>query len=395
MNNVDLISIIIFVILLILFLYLKRKKITLQKIIFPFLYLILYRTSFGLRFMEKIAKKYREIIKTLGYCSIGLGFVGMIFISYNIIYAILKFILSPTTVDPGISPVLPGMTIPGIGYLSFWHWIIAIFVLAIVHEFSHGIVSEAHNLKVKSSGFAFLSVLAPIIPAAFVEPDEKKIRKQPDYVQYSIFSAGPISNVVLAFIFLLIISLVISPIGDAITNPIGFSFDVKEDFPAAIAGLESGTIINSVNNEKISNYDEFIGKIDYIKPNEKIKLGTKDKEYEIITTTNPDDPKKGYFGISNFKNEIIFKEQYSSWESVYKWIAGLFKWLFLLNFFVGLFNLLPLGIVDGGRMLQVLLHKTIKDEKKSNRVWGFISFLILGMLLIGLLGYFLKTFGIL
>ena len=388
--NFDLISIIIFIVLIIIFLYLKRKEIATQKIIFPFLYLLLYRTNFGLKFMEKTAKKYRELIKTIGYCSIGIGFIGMIFISYSIIATTIKFLISPRTVDTGVALVLPGTTIPGVGYLSFWHWIIAIFVLAIVHEFGHGIVSEAHNLKVKSSGFAFLSILFPIIPAAFVEPDEKKIREQPDYVQYSIFAAGPMSNIALAFLVLLIISLVINPIGAAITNPTGFSFDVKENFPAANAGLKSGMIINSVNYEKISNYNEFIEKVYYIKPNEKIILGTKDKKYEIIATTSPDNSEKGFIGISNFKNEVEFKEQYKPYESLFKWIAGLFKWLFLLNLFVGLFNLLPLGIVDGGRMLQILLHKTIKNIKKANKIWVFISFLILGMLLFGLAANYIK-----
>lgn len=393
--NIDLISIIIFVILMILFLYLKRKKITLQKIIYPFLYLILYRTNFGLRFMERTAKKYNEIIKFIGYCSIGLGFLGMIFISYSIISTTIKFILSPKTIDSGIALVLPGTTIPGIGYLSFWHWIIAIFILAVVHEFSHGIVSEAHNLKIKSSGLAFLSILAPIIPAAFVEPDENKIRKQPDYIQYSIFAAGPMANIILAFIILLFTSLIISPIGNVMTNPNGFSFEIKDKtLPAALSGLESGVIINSFNGEKVLNVDEFVKKMDYVKPSEKIVLGSNEKIYEIITIASPADPKKGFIGINNLKNEISFKEQYKSYKLPFNWTVGLLKWLFLLNLFVGLFNLLPLGIVDGGRMLQVLLHKTIKNEKRANKVWGFISFLILGMLLLGLVGNYLKKLGI-
>ena len=49
----------------------------------------------------------------------------------------------------------------------------------------------------------------------------------------------------------------------------------------------------------------------------------------------------------------------------------MFKWLFLLNLFVGLFNLLPLGIVDGGRMLQILLHKTIKKVTEDIESFKF------------------------
>ena len=110
------------------------------------------------------------------------------------------------------------------------------------------------------------------------------------------------SNIALAFLVLLIISLVINPIGAAITNPTGFSFDVKENFPATNAGLKSGMIINSVNYEKISNYNEFIEKVYYIKPNEKIILGTKDKKYEIQGAYNKGENIKGWINIS-FSNE--------------------------------------------------------------------------------------------
>ena len=172
--DVQIISAIIFVLLLSVFLYKKRRHIVLQKVLFPFLYLILYRSNFGIKFIDKYVKKHREWIKFFGYSCIGLSMIGMIFISVNIIMMIYTLIVSPVA-QPGVALVLPFTNVPGIGYLSFFHWIIAIFLLAIVHEFCHGIVARAHGLPIKSTGFAFFSILAPIIPAAFVEPDEKKL----------------------------------------------------------------------------------------------------------------------------------------------------------------------------------------------------------------------------
>ena len=72
----------------------------------------------------------------------------------------------------GVGLVLP-FKAKGVFYVPFFYWIISIFVIAVVHEFSHGLIARANNIKVKSSGFAFLALLVPIIPAAFVEPDEK------------------------------------------------------------------------------------------------------------------------------------------------------------------------------------------------------------------------------
>ena len=45
----------------------------------------------------------------------------------------------------------------------------ALAIVAIPHEFAHGIFARLNNLRVKSSGFA---LFGPIL-AAFVEPDEK------------------------------------------------------------------------------------------------------------------------------------------------------------------------------------------------------------------------------
>lgn len=393
--NIDLISIIAFVVLMIIFLYMKRNKIVIQKIIYPFLYLFLYKTQFGIKFMNRTAKKYREWIKFAGYCSIGIGFLGMIFVLINIIYAVVQLITAPKVTTAAMALVLPGTNIPGVGYLSFWHWIIGIFVLMIIHEFSHGIVSEAHGIKIKNSGFGFVCLLAPVLPVAFVEPNEKKIKKQPDYIQHSIFAAGPVSNIVFAFIILLITFIVIAPINNSITEPVGFSFDIiNETLPAGIAGLESGMIINSVNGETVSSYNDFINKVNYVRPDENLLFGVDDKEYKIITTAHPDNPSKGFIGIYNFKNEIISKPGYETFGSVFLWIAELFKWLFLLNLGVGLINLLPFSIADGGKMFSILLTKTIKDKKKVKRILGILSFLIILMILFSLFGHYLKGWGL-
>ncbi len=391
--NVDLISTIVFVVLMIIFLVYKRKKLALQKILFPFLYLILYRSNFGLKFMRKIAKKYRQIVILFGYCSIGLGFLGMIYASYSIVYMIIKFLLAPKVTDTGAALLLPGTNIPGLGYISFWHWIIAIFILAIVHEFSHGIVAEAHGLKIKNSGFAFMSLLVPIIPAAFVEPNNKKLSKKPDFVQYSILAAGPISNILLAVFLAFVMSLVIAPIGNSISTPLGFSFDVNnESLPAGVAGLESGMIIDYVNGEKTSDTTEFIKKLEYVRPNEKLLLTSDGVDYEIITIEHPNDPKKPFVGINNIRNEFEFDNE--SFRAPFIWIYGLFKWLFILNLLVGLFNLLPLGIVDGGRMLYVLLGKIVKNKERANKIWSFISFLLLGIILLSILAHYFKQWGL-
>ena len=393
--DAQIIAAIVFVLFLIIFLFIKRKNIQIQKILFPVFYLILYRSNFGIKFMNRFSQKYRQIIKFFGYCCIGLSIIGMIFISVNIVLMIWQLIAGPALAQPGVALVLPFTNVPGIGYLSFSQWIISIFILAVVHEFAHGIVAKAHGMKIKSSGFAFFSIFAPIIPAAFVEPDEKRLMKSQDVKQYSVFAAGPIINILLALLILLALPYVanpakLAPFEDTITEPIGFSFSLtNQELPAAQAGLKDGMIINSFNNEKITEATSFLETMYYcVKPGETVTAGTENQTY-TMTTVPGDDNGRGIIGVTNFKNERRVKSQYKTFAIVFYWFKDLFKWLFLLNFFIGLFNLLPLGIVDGGRILNTLLQSTMKNKEKAKKVWGFISLFFVILLVLGLITTYL------
>ena len=88
-------------------------------------------------------------------------------------------------------------------------------------------------------------------------------------------------------------------------------------------------------------------------------------------------------------NERAPKPKYTWLNNPFNWTKDLFKWLFLLNFFIGLFNLLPLGIVDGGRILNTFLQSIVKDKEKARKIWGFISLFFLLLLLFGLLTTYL------
>ena len=141
----------------------------------------------------------------------------MIFIFYYLIVATYKLIFVPNAI-PALAPVLPGIKVlPGLPILGFWHWIITILIVAGIHEFSHGIYARYHKIKIKSSGFAFLG---PIL-AAFVEPDEKQLKKKSKKAQLEVFSAGPFSNIITGFLLLLFIPLIFTPIGNAIAQPDG------------------------------------------------------------------------------------------------------------------------------------------------------------------------------
>lgn len=393
----------VFLVFLLGFLLVKRKQLVVQKILFPVFYLIMLRTNAGISWMDRISEKYREWVKLFGYCSIGVGFIGMIYISLSILFFIFGLIFSPEIEQQGVSLVLPFTNIPGVGYLSFTHWIVALFVLAVIHEFSHGVVARAHNIKVTSTGFAVFSVFLPLIPAAFVEPDEKQLRKQKDVVQYSVYAAGPISNLVLAFLIALafpfaadITNSTLSPFEDVVSVAAGFSFTVLENatYPAYQSGLSS-TVLQNVNGKTVDAYSDFYKEMVAVKPGDSVALGTAAGTYTITAIASPTDPERGFLGIKPEKNERHIREEYVSAGPVYYWFRGLIRWLFLLNFFIGLANLLPLGIVDGGRMLETALHRLYGNEHKARKMWGFIGTVFVSSLLFALLvNYFGNPFSL-
>ncbi len=372
--------ILIFYLLVIFFIAYNWKKIEKQaKIIF------LYRTKLGLRLMDKISQKLREWVILFGYVGMGAGFVGLVIISYVLINNLYALITKPEAVS-GVSLVLPGVHVPGMGVLPFWYWILAIFAIAIVHEFSHGVVARAHNIPVKNTGLVFFG---PIL-GAFVEPDEKKMRKEQDIVQYSVLAAGSFSNIVLAVVALLFLNFAFMPLQETMVTPSGFSFDnyVNDNLPAAKAGIEPGTVITGINDQKVSNFQEFGDELAFYRPGESIVVNTAEKDYSIKLSANPDNEKKPFLGVLNIKNEFDIKEQYESGVGkvlyvILNWLTGFLRWLFLLSIGIGLFNLLPLPIVDGGRMAQVFLHK-LKGPEKGERLYHKVSLFFLLVLLLNL-----------
>jgi len=386
------ISAIIFLVLLSLFLYSKRKKLHTQGY-FPFFYFSMYKTKIGLKFMDYLAKKINKTLKFLGYAGIVVGFLGMILLSYSL-FGNLYDIFTKPDAPPGVGLVLP-FEAKGVVYVPFFYWIISIFIIALVHEYAHGVIARAHNIKVKSSGFAFLGLIVPIIPAAFVEPDEKVLRKRPFKQQLSVFAAGPFSNILLAFIVLGLSAFVLAPIGNNMIELSGVEITgfIEGDYPASESGIIKGEIVKQINGKNIETLDDFSETLDNIGPGSSINLKTDVSDYDIILAPNPKDNSKSYLGVYVQQESSIkesFSDQYGNFvPAMILWIAGLFKWLIILNLGIGLFNLVPIGPLDGGRMMQLALYKFFK-KNKAIKIWSHTSMVFIFIVLANILAAFFK-----
>ncbi len=391
----DIASCILFVLIVAFLVVRHKKKLDFQVMLkifgIPVIYAVLWRTRFGLKFMDKVAGKNRELVKLIGYCFIGFAFWMMIKISYQIAKMLYLLFISPKETSQGVSLILPLTNIPGVGYLSFWYFIIVIFVVVLIHEFAHGIMARAHGIPVKSSGLGVFSLIAPIFPIAFVEPDEKKMKKEKDLVQYSVFAAGPMINIVLAMALLIAFPFVLdpaipAPFEDRLTDAVGVSFTaLMPDYPAASSGMKPGMILDSVDGEKIYDSTALSNRLRCVPPGNSVIVGTDQGDFNITLKPAPDDPSRGYMGISGIMNERRIKDDHKALGGVFFWFKGLIRWLFIINFAVGLMNLLPLIVTDGGRMLKTALEKVLGDAKKADKIWIILGVLFIGTLLLSFL----------
>ena len=386
----------IFIGCMLLFLYINRKKIIIQKIFYPFFYFAMYKTKIGLELMDRMAKKHPKLLKYLAYSGIVIGFLGMVIMSVLLIQNFYGLVTKPAAVS-GVGMVVP-FKVKGAFYVPFFYWIISIFLLALVHEFSHGVVARLYKIKIKSSGLAFLNIFVPVIPAAFVEPDEKELRERPHIQQLSIFAAGPFSNIIFAFVVLAIMGLVFAPVSNAIFNydgvlVTGFT-PGNETFPAEEAGMTENELIIGIDNMPITTVENFTKIMQNKTPSESIVITTNVTDYNITLAESPDNKSMGYLGIYLTQNQEIKENVLQKYgkilPDVFIWFVGLFYWLYVLNLGIGLFNLVPLGPIDGGRMLQLAMHKLFK-KKNGDKIWKAISFVFLGLVLINVLWPFIQN----
>jgi len=197
----DISFLVIFCLIVGIFLYRNRKKLQVESKVF-----ILYRTKIGLRIIEKLSRVIpSEFLSTVIIASGYLMMASALYLLYISIKAFSGMIVVPNV--PPLMPLIPYVTTifktPFLPPLYFTYWIITICIIAVVHEFAHGIFARFYGIKLKATGFGFLGPLL----AAFVELDEKQMAKKKIKAQLAVLSAGSFANLVFAVIFFLLMQL--------------------------------------------------------------------------------------------------------------------------------------------------------------------------------------------
>lgn len=294
--------------------------------------------------------------------------------------------------QPQVSLIIPGVQIPGSPiFVPFSYGIIALITVLVVHEFGHGIIARMENIRINSIGVGILA----IIPMAFVEPNEEDIEKSSKISKLRIFAAGSIFNFGLAAIALIlfyIISLFVVPIAFDSSMEI---VSVVPNSPSA-GILHPGSVIQYINGYKITDQNSFTKATSNIKVGEVTTFQTNEGTYQVKAGPNPTNSSMHYFGIEIESNLSPKSSVTKTFGSVIPWsiidFTTLLTWIFILNFGIGAFNLLPIVPLDGGLILRELLSYVTRQEMIV-KITTFISLFTIAIIVINI-GYSLFHAGV-
>jgi Zn-dependent protease len=367
--------------------------------------LILIHTPFGLKFFDKIANsKFGKI-----YAKFNIYLMPLITaLAVFLIVGSLLVLFSNDSAREGVREIGPqgNLLIPGLNPILPWTygWI-GLVITIIIHEAGHGIVARVYNTKVESTGVVLFFVI-PI--GAFVNIQQDELNRTSFKQKSAILTAGPMNNMILAgicfgLLFLLVSSL--SPISNTSGNEPGITvLTVGENSLAQSIGLEKNSIITFINNQPIEGVVELRDILrDNLGKSIQIKWLTEDKREQIQSVNLPESlpENKGVLGITlvdtffdpvlvldNYKNMFltnplailmpptlqqslvpysdIMSSQYSSsiFGPAFPIIGNLLFWIWFINFNVGIFNALPITMLDGGQWYGTLLENKIKTKSK-------------------------------
>ena len=346
---------------------------------------IMWKTKRFHNVIEKIANFSPRFWKWFMNVGIIISFIAMFFITYSLIQS-----LSTLIEAPAVSIVLPGVEMPGSTiYVPLGYGLISLATVLIVHEFSHGILSRVEKINIKSVGL----LLFTILPGAFVEPDEEELVKSSKLSQLRVYAAGSMANITLAIVALLIFSAVGTYGIPNTFDENGIEIDrVVSDSPAN-GVLKEGMILESINNHTIKDSNDYMEVVETFVPGERVSIGTDQGIYNLTLSENPSNSSRGFVGVQ-VANHFEIKESVSSvFGDTIPWIlfeiSTLTQWIFILNLGVGLFNLLPVKPLDGGRMFEIVLSYKLKEETYkpiTNAISIVLATIIIFSLIYGFIG---------
>ena len=370
--TLSIVAFFVFVLILGILVYRDRKKVKLEGII------LMRRTEKGKKTLDESVKKRPRLWKTLGILGVVIAIPAMIFISYFVLSNGIT-VLSGTKTET-VKIVLPWTEFesqPGVFLLPWYFWVIGIALIVIPHELFHGFMCRLHKVKVKSLGWFLLLF---VLPGAFVEPDDKQLKKASLKAKLKIAAAGSFANMIVAAISLLIALAIVF----TLFSPAGMAVGVlaNKTYPTYQANLSG--YITHINDIPVKSSNDLVSTLENVKIGDSVKITTNKNNYTIKAIENPDRPGKAFIGITPYYP--VNQPKYQEAKDVINFFSDLFMWIFILSLGIGLFNLLPIKPLDGGLMFEEIMKKPFPNY--ARKITIAVSLIMVAFIVISLIGPF-------
>ena len=332
--------------------------------------------------LSKMLTRTKRGIRVFADVSVVAGFLMMGFAFWFLLSNISNFFVEPTEFAE-LTVLIPGVTLTSASAILYF--LLSIPIVLVIHEGAHGIVATLEKIKIKTGGFAIFIALF----AGFVEPDEKEFDDARKISKLRVIGAGATSNVIFAFALGAIL----------LTNPL-FALILPEPFlewfydapdgvgiisiiegsGAEKAGLQKNDVITGIDGIAIITPVDF-QKAD-LKPGDTVTV-TVQRDGQLLQLPveimpSPDDPDKGLVGI--MRDSAFYKPVYNfiEWDPQ---VSMFLLWLWMISFFIGIINMLPLPILDGGKFIYTIIEKKASERKVNAIMFSIygITFVIFGL----------------
>ena len=339
-------------------------------------YSLTYKNTQVQSVLSKILTRTRRGIRVFADVSVVAGFLMMGFAFWFLLNNLSNFFVEPTEFAE-LTVLIPGVTLTSASAIAYF--LLSIPIVLVIHEGAHGIVASLEKIKIKTGGFAVFIALF----AGFVEPDEEEFDKAKKISKLRVIGAGATSNVIFAFalgallltnpIFALILpEPLVEWFYDAPDGVLVIS--IIPDSGAEKAGLQSGDLITAINGVVIITPLDF-QKID-LKPGETVTVTVQRNgqqlQLPVEIMPSPDDPNRGLVGIMR-DNALSYKPVYNfiEWDPH---LSMFLLWLWMISFFIGIINMLPLPILDGGKFIYTIIENKASEQKINGIMWAIYAF---------------------
>ena len=340
-------------------------------------YSLTYKNASVQSALTKMLSRTRRGIRVFADVSVVAGFIMMGFAFWFLLSNVSKFFVEPTEFAE-VTVLIPGVTLTSSA--SIMNFLLSIPIVLVMHEGAHGIVAALERIKIKTGGFAIFIAMF----AGFVEPDEEEFEKAKKISKLRVIGAGATSNVIFA-LFLGLILLTNPLFAIILPEPMLSAFyeapdgvlilSLIEGSGAEKAGLLPNDIINGINGVPVVTPLDF-QKVE-LTPGETVNVsilrGEQNLEIPVEIMASPDDPERGLVGIMR-DNSFAYKPIYDFIEWNNPQVSMFLLWLWMISFFIGIINMLPLPILDGGKFIHSIIDKKMSEKSVTVVMWGIYAF---------------------